>query len=60
MVLAALGAGGVAWQAGARVGVLERTNRLLLQDTAGNLRLVVRTVQDVEAQESKKRDTGRE
>ncbi len=37
------------------VVVLDRSNQLLLQDTAGNLRRAVRLVQELEAKEGKKR-----
>ncbi|HZY84394.1 MAG TPA: sigma-70 family RNA polymerase sigma factor [Gemmataceae bacterium] len=37
------------------VVALEKINRLVLQDTAGNLRRVVQTVQEVEARDGKKR-----
>jgi type II secretory pathway component GspD/PulD (secretin) len=34
--------------------VLEKGNRLIMQDTAGNLRRIARTVQDIEAREAEK------
>src|SRR5262249_55907670 len=37
------------------VVVLDKSNQLLLQDTAGNLQQAVRTVQELEAKEDKKR-----
>jgi hypothetical protein len=37
------------------VVVLKKANRLLLLDTAGNLRLVVRTIQEIEAQQPAKK-----